>query len=277
MREALCVSMFFMVVSCGPDPNAVLPGTHVTSSTGGKRAGTGGSTANGGAAGAKASAGGASGSLGGIGSTGGAVSAGGVSNKGGTVGLGGSVSSGGAGGTGGAVGAGGGSSGAGGATSAGTGLLPVYTFGSGAEPCASPKDVSGGQSGTLGTGPVCLRTADDFTDWNCSNMSDRTIKINGVGTTCGSAPPAKVGSFYYFDISAGATAWASFSWFCTKQDCGFHSIPSCGSYPVWVSGGNVTPCSGSPAPSSDASTSSGVDGGGSAAIDSGMGAAIDAG
>ena len=276
MRTALCLSVFFTIVSCGPDPNAVLPGMRPVTSAGGKRTGTGGSS-GGGAGGTKSSAGGATGA------TGGAVSSGGVSSKGGAVGAGGSIGSGGVVGNGGVVGAGGSASGTGGTTSAGTGLLTEYTFGSGAEPCTSPKDVSGGHSGNLGTGAVCLRTADDFTDWNCNNMDDRTVKINGVETKCGSAPPAKAGSFYYFDISAGATAWAAFSWFCTKQDCGPHSIPSCGSYPAWVSSGSAAPCATSPTPTPDASISTGTDGGRSSADgaspanDSGTISAIDAG
>jgi hypothetical protein len=260
MRKALCLSVFFTIVSCGPDPNAVLPGMQPVTPSGGKRTASGGSSGSG-AGGTKISAGGATGS------TGGAAS-GGASSKGGTVGAGGAVGNGGVGG------AGGSASGTGGTTSAGTGVLSVYTFGSGTEPCSSPKDVSGGHSGNLGTGAVCLRTADDFTDWNCNNMDDRTIKINGVETKCGAAPPAKVGSFYYFDVSAGATAWAAFSWFCTKLDCGPHSIPSCGSYPTWVSGGSAGPCSTSP--TSDASISTTVDGG-SSSIDSGTTSAIDAG
>jgi len=124
-----------------------------------------------------------------------------------------------------------------------SGALTTYTFGSGAEPCTPTKDVSGGQSGNLGTGAVCLRTADDFTGWNCNSMDDRTVKINTVSVKCGAAPPAKVGSFYYFDISAGATAWASLSWFCANTSvCGPHPVPSCGHYPGWVSGGTAAPC-----------------------------------
>jgi hypothetical protein len=118
-----------------------------------------------------------------------------------------------------------------------------YTFPVGAEPCTPAKDVSGGQIKDIGAGATCLRTADDFTGWNCSGMDDRTMKVNGTTVTCGGKPiPAKAGSFYYFDITAGTNAWAGFSWFCDVASCGPHSIPSCGHYPTWVSGGSVAPC-----------------------------------
>ncbi|MGD0839361.1 MAG: hypothetical protein ABSB49_22225, partial [Polyangia bacterium] len=168
---------------------------------------------------------------------------GGSQGAGGRVGAGG-VGAGGGAGRGGLAGtAGTTSQGTGGSSASTAGELSVYTFGSGAEPCSPPKDVSGGQSGDLGLGAACLRTADDFTAWNCTDMDDRTVKINNVVTKCGASPPAKLGSFYYFDISSGATAWASFSWFCTEQSCGPHPIPSCGSYPAWVAGGTAAPCS----------------------------------
>ncbi len=147
------------------------------------------------------------------------------------------------------------------ASSSAMGALTVYTFGTGPEPCSPPKDVSGGQSGDLGMGPTCLRTADDFTAWNCTDMDDRTVKINNVVTKCGASPPAKLGSFYYFDVSAGATAWASFSWFCTEpnSNCYSHPIPSCGSYPAWVAGGSAAPCSTTGAGALDAGASNEVD------------------
>jgi hypothetical protein len=165
-------------------------------------------------------------------------------------------------GTGGTTSAQGGNSGTGGTTTISTGALTSYSFGTGDEPCASPKDVSGGQSGSLGTGAVCLRTADDFASWNCSSMDDRTIKINGKPVKCGDTPPAKAGSFYYFDISAGATAWASFSWFCNFQGCGgAHPIPSCGQYPTWVSGGSAAPCADATSPPDAAVSTPSVDSG----------------
>jgi hypothetical protein len=222
--------------------------------------GTGGkTTSQGGSGGGNPFMGGTTGSTGGIVSSGGTVGAGGV-GSGGIVSLGGTDSSGGVIGAGGVVGSGGVTN-TGGATTPTSGALTTYSFGAGAEPCTPTKDVSGGQSGHLGLGAVCLRTADDFSSWNCSNMDDRTVKINTVSAKCGAAPPAKVGSFYYFDISAGATEWASFSWFCNVQGCGPHPIPSCGHYPPWVSGGSAAPC---------ADTTSTVDAGSSTTdIDSG--------
>jgi hypothetical protein len=182
--------------------------------------------------------------------TGGRYGTGGVTSSGGVIAVGGNPFVGGTtGSTGGVVFSGGvfgtgGLSGTGGTTTFSSGALTTYTFGLGAEPCTPAKDVSGGQSGNLGTGSVCLRTADDFSGWNCNSMDDRTVKINAVSVKCGAAPPAKVGSFYYFDISAGATAWASISWFCASASVcsGSHPVPSCGHYPAWVSGGSAAPC-----------------------------------
>jgi hypothetical protein len=234
MRGFIVVSSVLFLLACGPDPNALLPGMagpakggHTTTSSGG----SGGTTtppASGGTTGANPFAGGSTGS---IGSSGGATSSGGVKSSGGVTGSGGVKSS-------------GGTVGGGGTTTASTGALTSYTFGSGAEPCASPKDISGGNVKDIGLTATCLRTADDFAGWNCSGMDDRTIKVNTVAVKCGDTPPPKVGSFYYFDISAGTNAWAGFSWFCNFQGCGGnHAIPSCGHYPAWQSGGSAAPCS----------------------------------
>jgi hypothetical protein len=254
MRQVVFVATTLFVLACGPSPNARLPGEAAPpsqggSGSGGASSGSGGVVSSNGGnpfAGGGGSGGSSPFSSGGFSSaggspfaTGGLTSAGGsffgdggsLATTGGNTGLGGST-----------VPAFGGASSAGGTTTASSGALATYTFGTGPEPCTSPKDVSGGQSGNLGTGAVCLRTADDFTSWNCSSMSDRTIKINSVSVNCGDAPPPKAGSFYYFDVSAGATAWASFSWFCTVQGCGPHPIPACGNYPAWVSGGSAAPC-----------------------------------
>ena len=286
MRKAVLIAAG-LFLACGPDPNAQLPGvvgpakTTGHGGTGGAggtirdSGGTvgsggiiasGGATSQGGAGAASPFAGGNTGS-GGIVSTGGIASSGGALISGGTVGSGGVVTDGGVAGGGGVVGMGGtvstgGSANTGGSSAPSSGALTTYSFGSGTEPCTPTKDVSGGQSGNLGSGAVCLRTADDFSGWNCSSMDDRTVKINTVDVKCGAAPPPKVGSFYYFDVSAGATTWASFSWFCNVQGCtGAHPIPSCGHYPPWVSGGSADPCSDATS-TADASTSTpGVDSG----------------
>jgi hypothetical protein len=123
---------------------------------------------------------------------------------------------------------------------------PCYTFPAETEPCTPTKDVSGGQSGTFGTtGSFCFRTADDFTDYGCSSADGRTLKINGTeATTCGGKPPAKAGSFCYFDFGPGKYDYASVNWYCSTQSClGPYPVPSCGHYPPWQSGATVVPCS----------------------------------
>jgi hypothetical protein len=239
MRHVGYIAVALIAVACGPDPNARLPGSPAPS---GNVTGTGGVvTKTGGTTGAQPGTGGTTVSPAGTGgtkptATGGAAGST-SSNNGGTTGSG-------SGGSGGTTTAKGGNSGTGGTTKASTGALTTYTFGAGAEPCTPTKDISGGQIKDIGAGATCLRTADDFTGWNCSGMDDRTMKVNGTTVTCGGKPiPAKAGSFYYFDITAGTNAWAGFSWFCDVASCGPHSIPSCGHYPTWVSGGSAAPCS----------------------------------
>jgi hypothetical protein len=282
MRKAVLIAAGLFVIGCGPDPNAQLPGvaspakaggTTGNGGAGGTTHGSGGivgsggkTTSQGGTGGINPFAGGTTGSTGGIVSSGGVVGAGGVLSSGGVASTGGVFGVGGVASTGGVASSGGVAStggvvGAGGSSPPSSGAIATYTFGSGAEPCTPTKDVSGGQSGNLGTAAVCLRTADDFTGWNCNSMDDRTVKINTVAVKCGAAPPPKVGSFYYFDISAGATAWASFSWFCGVQGCSSHPVPSCGHYPSWVSGGSAAPCADATS-TDDASVSTpGVDSG----------------
>ena len=252
MRRLVVVSAALFIVACGPDPNAVLPGTPKVSKPGGTKTvpagGAGGTTttppSSGGTTGTTSAAAGGSGGanpFGSSSSSGGVTSSGGVKSSGGVTGSDGVKSS-------------GGTVGGGGTTTVTTGALTIYTFGSGAEPCALPKDISGGNVKDIGLTATCLRTADDFAGWNCSGMDDRTIKVNTVAVKCGDTPPPKVGSFYYFDISAGTNAWAGFSWFCNFQGCGGnHPIPSCGYYPAWQSGGSAAPCSDSAGGTIDAS------------------------
>ena len=105
--------------------------------------------------------------------------------------------------------------------------------------------ISGGQSGNFKTKDAyCFRTADDFTDYQCSGDDGRTLKINGTAiTTCGGKAPAKLGSFYYFDFGPGTYEYTSVSWYCSTSAClGPHPVPSCGSYPAWVPGGSAAPC-----------------------------------
>ena len=277
MRQVVLVAAALVLIGCGPDPNAQLPGLATpsksggASGTGGTSSGAGGSlhgsggttTSQGGSGGVNPFQGGTTGSSGGIVSSGGTLGAGGdnstggIVSSGGVVGSGGVLSSGGIGaaGSGGKVGTGGVSS-MGGTTTPGSGALTTYTFGSGDEPCTPTRDISGGSTGNLGIGAICFRTADDLTDWNCSNADDRTIKINTVTAKCGSAPPPKAGSFYYFDISSGKSESASIYWYYTKQGYGPHPVPTCGQYPAWVSGGSAAPCATTSTTDAGASTPS---------------------
>jgi hypothetical protein len=152
----------------------------------GGRYGTGGVTSGGGAIGA-----GGNPFLGGTtGSTGGIVSSGGVVSTGGPMGSGGVAISGGV-----------------------TGV-----DGGGSQPCVPSKTISAsgsGNSGSFGTtGAFCFRTSDNISAWDCSNFTGRTLKVNGVTTTCGAKSlPAKVDGYYYFDASAGGVDYASIYWF----------------------------------------------------------------
>jgi len=146
--------------------------------------GNGGSTAKGGSGGGNPFLGGATALTGGIASSGGVVSTGGRLGSGGVVSTG--------------------------------GVMGVD--GGGSEPCVPSKTIAGsgsGNSGSFGTtGAVCFRTADNIQGWACSNMTGRTIKVNGVVLTCGAVPlPAKVNGYYYFDASAGGVDYASIYWY----------------------------------------------------------------
>jgi hypothetical protein len=122
--------------------------------------------------------------------------------------------------------------------------LTSYTFPESAEPCTPTRDVSGGQSMALGEGAACIRTADEISEWSCSGTDDRTVKVNAVASRCGATLPDRLGSFYYFELSAGPHAWAAISWWCsTCAGSGAHPVPSCGRYPDWKPGTTVAPCS----------------------------------
>jgi hypothetical protein len=208
----------------------MLPGQAAPSTSGGARASGGVTTSLGGAAGAITGNGGvtsnggttvvASGGVvnpflgGATGSNGGIVSSGGLVSSGGTTtspfGSGGVDSGGGIVGNGGIASTGGDGS-TGGATSTDGG-------GGGSEPCVPAKTITGSGSGNSGnfgtTGAFCFRTPDNITGWNCSNFTGRTLKVNGVTTTCGAASlPAKVNGYYYFDATAGGVDYASIYWY----------------------------------------------------------------
>ncbi len=268
MRHVGFIALALVAVACGPDPNARLPGSPAVVNNGGAVSSSGGDAAGGqgaggvGAGGATQSNGGSVGSGGKSGGggaagspfdTGGAAGSSNVGKGGGagsspfdTGGAAGSSSGGKAGG--GAVGSGGVSSGGGttgrGGSGGGTTIAGGFTFPEGPEPCTpTMKDVSGGQSGQLGEGAACFRTADEISDWSCSGADDRTVKVNGTEVTKCGAAVKKAGSFFYFEFSAGTNAWASVSWWCSScGGPGARAVPSCGHYPPWESGATVAPC-----------------------------------
>jgi hypothetical protein len=253
MRQVVPVATtLFLLLACGPDPNARLPGETVSPSQGGS--GNGGASV--GSGGVVSSHGGANPFSGGGGSGGSPSSSGGASSAGGSpFGAGGVSSAGGSPfGAGGFIGTSGGATGfggttvsafggssnggnTGGTTTAGTCagvVLTSYQFGTGSEPCSPNIDASCGTSGGFGTvGGICVRTADDIVGWGCSNTDGRTLKVNGTAVTCaaGSSLPAKLGSFYYFEFTGGTHDYASFYWWGT-----YHPVPP-GGYPAWGSSG----------------------------------------
>ena len=89
----------------------------------------------------------------------------------------------------------------------------------GTTPCSgkcSPIVVKTGQnqqSGNLGTGAICHETTGvTFAGGNCSNMTGRTITVNGATMSCGGwAVPAKVNNGYCVQVTAGGLSSASYS------------------------------------------------------------------
>ena len=134
-------------------------------------------------------------------------SSGGIASLGGGTGAGGVVGAGGVTGVGGVVGAGG-----------DTGI----DGGGGDEPCSPAKTItssgSGSSSGNSGSfetkDAFCFRTPDNISGWGCSNLTGRTLKVNGVAETCAALPlPAKINGYYYFDVTAGDVDYASIYWY----------------------------------------------------------------
>jgi hypothetical protein len=270
------IAIASIAIACGPDPNARLPGSSNSSTT---PSGTGGSVAppsgTGGATVTPSGTGGASSPFGDGGAGGGSkppTGSGGSGKGGATVSAGGSSAGGAAGGaavgaagSGGVLGHGGSTSGAGGTSTPTSGALTSYSFPAGTEPCTpTMKDVSGGHSDQLGASAGCFRTADEISNWSCSGADDRTVKVNGAEAKCGGDLPKKAGSFYYFELSAGANNWATVSWWCSNcGGPGTHAVPSCGQYPAWKSGATgVAPCADGTSPGADAAApASAVDSG----------------
>lgn len=120
--------------------------------------------------------------------------------------------------------------------------LSIYYFPVAEEPCAAPRDVTLKTDSFETTAGVCYRTVDDIAGWGCSNVDGRTVKVNGVEVKCATMPlPAKKGSFYYFDVSAGGVPYGSLYWYGSE-----HPVPECGYFPTWQSGGSAKACTGPP-------------------------------
>jgi hypothetical protein len=89
----------------------------------------------------------------------------------------------------------------------------------GTTPCSgrcSPIVVKTGQnqqSGNLGTGAICRETTGvTFAGGNCSNMTGRTITVNGTTMSCnGWTIPAKVNNGYCVQVTSGGLSYASYS------------------------------------------------------------------
>jgi hypothetical protein len=91
----------------------------------------------------------------------------------------------------------------------------------GYEPCANPKDVSGGHSGNLGipgsssnNGPAaCLRTTESFDTIICTSVPP--FLVNGAPVMCNqqSVYPPSIDGYNYFDIPAGSSDGANIQWF----------------------------------------------------------------
>ena len=75
--------------------------------------------------------------------------------------------------------------------------------------------------GTAGHSPAanskdafCIATCDVIQGWGCSNFDGRVATVNGTVAACGDALTKKNG-YYVFDISAGASPYASIYWWGT--------------------------------------------------------------
>jgi M6 family metalloprotease-like protein len=97
----------------------------------------------------------------------------------------------------------------------------ILTILDSSEPCVPSATVCGGQSGSFNTsGAYCFRTPDAIQGWGCSNMTGRTVQVNGVVETCGNLPlPVKYNGYYYFSASAGGPTYSSIYWWGTPGNC----------------------------------------------------------
>jgi len=94
----------------------------------------------------------------------------------------------------------------------------VVNSSTGTNPCASlcsnPLVFSGPnyQSGNVGTGAVCRETKSVLHAGNCSNISGRTLKVNGVTMSCNLwTLPAPRNGGYCVQVTAGTPDWTSFA------------------------------------------------------------------
>jgi len=89
-----------------------------------------------------------------------------------------------------------------------TGTNPCATL------CTNPLVFTGPnyQSGNLGTGAVCRETKSVLHAGNCSNISGRTLKVNGVTMSCNLwTLPAPRNGGYCVQVTAGTPDWTSFA------------------------------------------------------------------
>jgi len=146
----------------------------------------------------------------------------GSGGKGGSNAMGGAgmASGGNAGGGTGGRGSGGMTTGSGGRSSTG-GASAGGSAGSGSSAaCPNPRDpaepgaTQGNSGGFMTKAAVCYFVEGSFNAWDCSNLADRMVTVNGKASDCGDALPAKVDGGYYFSFTASATTdYTSFFWF----------------------------------------------------------------
>ena len=86
------------------------------------------------------------------------------------------------------------------------------------DPCAGlcyPPVVKTGpsiQSGNLGTGAICQETTATLSGGNCSNMTGRTLTVNGTAVNCnGWTLPAKRNNGYCVQVTSGGLSYASYA------------------------------------------------------------------
>jgi len=80
--------------------------------------------------------------------------------------------------------------------------------------CANPTiyTTANFQSGNLTTAARCFQTTANLAGGNCSNMTGRTLSVNGTAANCnGWSLPAKVNNGYCIQVTAGGVDWASFA------------------------------------------------------------------